>query len=107
MSLLSPLARKRLRSFMRIRRAWWALLSLAGIFAFCMCAELVCPCDPRAVVDPATLEKYRKPSVERAYDIKTARFSVDASGDVFDYEGPAELLPVCRVYLRVVASVNT
>lgn len=96
MSLVSPLARKRLRSFMRIRRAWWALLSLAGIFAFCMCAELVCPCDPKAVVDPVTLEKYRKPSVERAYDIKTARFSVDSSGEVFDYEGPAELLPVCR-----------
>ena len=96
MSLVSPLARKRLRSFMRIRRAWWALLSLAGIFAFCMCAELVCPCDPKAVVDPATLEKYRKPSVERVYDIKAARLSVDSSGEVFDYEGPAELLPVCR-----------
>ena len=85
--LVSPLVRKRLRSFMRIRRAWWALLSLIGIFVFCMCAEFVCPCDPKAVVDPATLEKYRRPSVEREYDIKAARFSVDADGEVFDYEG--------------------
>lgn len=81
---------------MRIRRAWWALLAFIGIFAFCMCAEWVCPCDPKAVVDPATLEKYRRPSVEREYDIRTARFSVDASGEVFDYEGPSELLSVCR-----------
>ena len=94
--LVSPLARKRLRSFMRIRRAWWALLAFAGIFVFCMCAEWVCPCDPKAVVDPATLEKYRRPSVEREYDIRAARFSVDVSGEVFDYEGPAEMLPVCR-----------
>ena len=94
--LVSSLARKRLRSFMRIRRAWWALLSFVGIFLFCMCAEWVCPCDPKAVVDPATLEKYRRPSVEREYDIRTARFSVDSSGEVFDYEGPAELLPVFR-----------
>ena len=85
-----------MRSFMRIRRAWWSLLALAGIFAFCACAELVCPCDPKAVVDPATLEKYRRPSVEREYDIKTARFSVDGAGEVLDYEGPEELLPVCR-----------
>ena len=95
-SLVSPLVRKRMRSFMRIRRAWWALLVLVGIFAFCMCAELVCPCDPKAVIDPATLEKYREPLVEREYDIKTARFSVDGAGEVFDYEGPSELLPDCR-----------
>ena len=86
--MLSPLTRKRLRAFRRIRRAWWALWALVAIFAFCLCADWVCPCDPRAVVDPATLEKYREPVVETAYDIKTARFSVRDDGSVFDYEGP-------------------
>ena len=88
--MLSPLTRKRLRAFRRIRRAWWALWALVAIFAFCLCADWVCPCDPRAVVDPATLEKYREPVVETAYDIKTARFSVRDDGTVFDYEGPEE-----------------
>ena len=85
------LARKRLRAFRRIRRAWFALWALAAIFAFCLCADWVCPCDPRAVVDPATLEKYREPVVEKAYDVKAARFSVRDDGTVFDYEGPEEL----------------
>ena len=79
-----------------MRRAWWSLLALAAIFAFCLCAEWVCPCDPRAVVDPATLERYRRPTVERVYDVKAARFSVGADGEVYDYEGPAELLDACR-----------
>ena len=51
--LLSPLARKRIRSFRRIRRAWWSLIALVAIFVFCLFADWVCPCDPRAVVDPA------------------------------------------------------
>ncbi|MBR2839690.1 MAG: hypothetical protein IKE55_12965 [Kiritimatiellae bacterium] len=50
-SLISPMTRKRFRSFRRMRRAWWSLVALAAIFAFCLCAEWVCPCDPRAVVD--------------------------------------------------------
>jgi len=89
--MLSPLTRKRLRAFRRIRRAWFALWALVAIFAFCLCADWVCPCDPCAVVDPATLEKYREPVVETAYDIKTARFSVRDDGSVFDYEGPEDL----------------
>jgi len=50
----------------------------------------VCPCDPRAVVDPATLEQFREPDVEKIYDVKAARWSVDEKGDAFDYEGPDE-----------------
>ena len=86
---MSPLAQKRWNSFRRIRRAWWSLLALGAVFVFCLCAEWVCPCDPKAVVDAASLEKYRVPRVETTYDVKTARFSVDEKGRVFDYEGPA------------------
>ncbi len=85
---LSPLAQKRWRAFKRIRRAWWSLIALGAIFAFCMAAELVCPCNPRAVVDTATLEKYRKPVVETAYDVQTIRFNVSDAGEVYGYEGP-------------------
>ena len=86
---MTPLTKKRLRAFRRIRRAWWSLLALAGIFVFCLCADLVCPCDPKAVVDAATLEKYRQPVVERAYDVRTARFSLPDGGKIIDYEGPS------------------
>ncbi len=82
------LARKRLRAFRRIKRAWYALWALGAIFVFCLCADWVCPCDPRAVVDPATLEKYRAPVFEKAYDVRTARFSVLNDGTVIDCEGP-------------------
>ena len=91
MFTLSPLAQKRWRSFKRIRRAWWSLIGLGVIFVFCMLADFVCPCDPRAVVDTATLEKYRKSVIERTYDIKTARFNIDSSGTIYDFEGPEEL----------------
>ena len=86
--MMSPLTRKRLRAFRRNRRAWWAFLGLAAVFLFCLCADWVCPCDPQAIVDLKTLEKYREPVVEKTYDVKTARFSVDENGEIFDYEGP-------------------
>ena len=44
--IFSPLMMKRLRAFRRIRRAWFALWALGGIFVFCLCADWVCPCDP-------------------------------------------------------------
>ena len=94
--MLSPLTRKRLGAFRRIRRAWWSLWSLCAIFAFCMCADWVCPCDPKAVVDVATLEKYREPVVERNYEIGTVRFSVygdAAHSEIVDYEGPKIEIP--------------
>lgn len=88
---LSPLAQKRWRAFKRIRRAWWSLIALGGVFLFCMLAEVVCPCNPREVVDTKTLEKYRKPGIEKIYDIKTARFNIDSVGNIYDFEGPEEL----------------
>ena len=91
MTLISPLTARRFRSFRRIRRAWWSLIALGVIFVFCMCADWVCPCDPKAVVDLKTLEKYREPVVERTYDVKTARYSLLDDGTVVDYEGPEEL----------------
>ena len=75
---MTPLTKKRLKAFRRIKRAWWSLISLVAIFVFCLCADWVCPCDPREVVDPATLEAYREASVERTYDVRAARFSVGA-----------------------------
>lgn len=53
-----------------------------------MCADWVCPCDPQAVVDQKTLEKYREPVVERTYEVKTARFNLLDDGTIADYEGP-------------------
>ena len=87
---MAPLARKRWQAFRRIRRAWWSLIALCGVFVFCLCADWVCPFDPREVVDVATLEKYRKPVVESVYDIKTARFSLSDSGEIYDWEGPKD-----------------
>ena len=91
MTLLSPLTRKRLSAFRRTRRAWYSLLALGGIFVFCLCADWGCPCDPRAVVDPASLEKYREPVVVRAYDIRTARASILDDGSLVDFEGPEDV----------------
>ena len=91
MAMFSPLTIKRFRSFKRIRRAWWSLIGLGAIFVFCMLADVVCPCDPRAVVDTATLEKYRKPVVEKTYDIKTVRYNIGDDGSIWDYEGPTDV----------------
>ena len=87
---ISPLTLKRLRAFCRIRRAFFALIALGVIFVFCLCADWVCPCDPRAVIDPATLEKYREKVVERVYDVRTIRFNRLANGEIADYEGPTD-----------------
>lgn len=87
LEVLSPLTKKRLRSFRRNRRAWWSLLAFAAIFVFCLCADWVCPCDPQAVVDHAALEKYREPVVERTYEVKTVRYSLLDDGSIVDFEG--------------------
>lgn len=94
MTLVSPLAAKRFRAFARIRRAWWSLIAFVALFVFCLLADFVCPCDPRAVVPLAELEKYREPAVERTYDISAARFSVLDNGGIEDYEGPESLRPM-------------
>jgi len=82
----------RLKAFRRNRRAWWSFLALTAVFVFCLCADWVCPCDPKETVDLKTLEKYREPRVERSYEIKTARFSRLDSGEIVDFEGPVALL---------------
>jgi ABC-type microcin C transport system permease subunit YejE len=56
-----------------------------------MAADWVCPCDPRAVVDTAPLEKYRKSTIEKSYDIKTARFNLCSNGEIVDFEGPQDI----------------
>ncbi len=88
---ISPLTKKRFRAFKRIKRAWFSLLALGVIFVFCLFADFVCPCDPSAVVSPTSLERYRESAIERVFDIRTARFSVDAEGRAFDFEGPEEI----------------
>lgn len=90
LTILSPLTRKRLAAFRRNRRAWWAFLALCAIFVFCLAADWVCPCDPQAVVDLKTLEKYREPVVERTYEVKTVRYSLLDDGSIVDFEGPRD-----------------
>ena len=85
------MTKKRLAAFRRNRRAWWSFLALCAIFAFCLCADWVCPCDPQSVVDRAALEKYREPVVERSYEVRTTRYSIDEKGAIFDFEGPEEV----------------
>lgn len=87
MSMLSPLMQKRLRSFMRIRRAWYSLIALGGVYLFCHLAPFFCQ-SPTKVIDTAALEKYREPVIENVYDIGYARYNVRPDGTVFDYEGP-------------------
>ena len=86
---MNELTARRFRNFRRIRRAWWSLWAFAAIFVFCLFAEWVCPCDPKAVVDAKELEPYRESATECDYDVRTVRFSRRADGSVFDYEGPA------------------
>lgn len=91
---ISPLTKKRFRSFRRIRRAWWSLVGLCGIFLFCaatVAVDLVRGRSPSAVIDPATLDSYRENAVERTFDVRTARFSATESGEIFDYEGPEDV----------------
>jgi ABC-type microcin C transport system permease subunit YejE len=88
MNFFSPLTKKRLLAFRRNRRGWWSFLLLSAVFLFCLCAELVCPCDPNAVVDPSTLEPYRKRSVVKSYDVAALRFNISEAGAVYDFEGP-------------------
>ena len=91
MAFISPLTKRRLTAFRRNRRAWWSCLALAAVFVFCLAAEVTCPRDPRAVVDPKTLEPYRSPAKVRVYDAREARFSAAADGEVYDFEGPEEI----------------
>ena len=87
---LQPLARKRLDAFMRRRRSVWALAAFSAISAFCLCAEFVCPTSPYEIADTSTLPDGGKTTVEKTYDVKTARFNLSPDGEIYAYEGPAE-----------------
>ena len=104
--MISPLTKKRLRSFRRNRRAWWSFIAFCVIFVFCLCADWVCPCDPQAVVDRKELEKHRESVVERKYEVKTARFSRLDSGEIVDYEGPEELRGLVESGRRQSAAID-
>lgn len=83
--------RKKRARFGRIRRARWSLWALGALFAVCLAAEWIWPVDPNAVASAASLEPFLSPSVERTYDVRTARFSVSGDGAVFDFEGPDDV----------------
>lgn len=87
----SPLTVKRFRSFKRIKRAWYSLIALGGIFVFCLMAELVCPYAPNDVAKSEDLQKYCKEVELITYDVRTARFNRTADGAITEFEGPAEL----------------
>ena len=87
----SPLTVKRVSAFLRIRRAVWALAAFAAVTVFCMCAPLVCPVPPGEIATAESLAPFAKPVVEKVYESRSARFSVDPSGAVFDCEGPEDV----------------
>lgn len=85
--MFSPLTKKRFRAFRRIKRAWYSLIALAVIYAACQIFGFVCPVENIRPVDPALLGKYRKPVVEKVYDVKTVRFNAADDGTIFEFEG--------------------
>ena len=89
---LTPMTRRRLRAFRNNRRAWWSLMAFCALAAFVLCAELVCPCDPRAITDPSTLEAFRRVRVEERHDVRAARFNFAEGGKIEDFEGPQDVL---------------
>ena len=86
--MFSPLTQKRFRSFKRIKRAWYSLIALGVIYVFCQMASFFLSVEP---IPTSDLEKYRTPVIERLYDVRTARFSVDMKCEIFSYEGPVDV----------------
>lgn len=86
--MFSPLAQKRFRSFKRIKRAWYSLISLGVIYVFCQIASFFLSIEP---VPTSTLEKYRTAAIERLYDVRTVRFNVASDGRLFGFEGPDDV----------------
>lgn len=93
---INPMTRRRLRAFRNNRRAWWSLIAFGVLALFAMCAELVCPCDPKAITDPATLEAYRRVRIEVKHDVRAARFNLADDGKVESFEGPADVLAAVK-----------
>ena len=86
--MFSPLTQKRFRAFKRIKRAWYSLIALLAIYVFCQVSSFFLSVEP---VSASELEKHRAPQIERLYDVRTSRFSVGPKGEVFGFEGPADV----------------
>ena len=66
------------------------------VFGFCLCADWVCPCDPRAVVDVKELERaLPHPLIPPPHpsSLTPIRYSRLPDGTIIDYEGPATYNP--------------
>ena len=85
------MTKRRLRAFRHNRRAWWSALLFGALALFVSAAELVCPCGPKDITDPASLEPYRRVRVELKHDVRTARFNLGDDGSVTSFEGPDDV----------------
>ena len=90
--MFSPLTKKRFRAFKRIKRAWYSLIALGVIYVFCQIVGFFVGVDDIKPVEPISLEEFRKPVIEKLYDVRTVRFNIDADGKVYNFEGPADVL---------------
>lgn len=94
--MFSPLTKKRFRAFKRIKRAWYSLIALAVVYVVCQIVGFFSPVENIKPVDPASLEQYRRPVVEKEYDVKTVRFNVGDDGAIFEFEGDEEVLAAVK-----------
>ena len=90
--MLSPLTKKRFRAFKRIKRAWYSLIALMVIYVVCQIVGIISPVENIKPVKSTSLNDYRKPVIEKIYDVKTTRFNISQSGEIFDFEGDEEVL---------------
>jgi len=89
----SPLTRKRLEQFRKNRRAWWALMALAGIYAISLAAPLISPCSPDAIMSSAHFEPYRQITLTLVPPDESGRFNLTSDGRVTRPEGCAPFFP--------------
>lgn len=90
--MFSPLTKKRFRAFKRIKRAWYSLIALTVLYVFCQIVGVLSPVENIKPVDFASIERYRRPAIEKIYDVKTTRFNVADDGTIFGFEGCEDIL---------------
>ncbi len=90
--MFSPLTKKRFRAFKRIKRAWYSLIALTVLYVFCQIVGVLSPVENIKPVDFASIERYRRPAIEKIYDVKTTRFNVADNGTIFGFEGCEDIL---------------
>lgn len=90
--MFSPLTKKRFRAFKRIKRAWYSLVALTVLYVFCQIVGVLSPVENIKPVDFASIERYRRPAIEKIYDVKTTRFNVADDGTIFGFEGCEDIL---------------